>query len=244
MFCVGILKKVDKDERRGVIAAKLSEFSPTRPDLYIPTNPHCKVLAHIPTSGTPMQSAAKVPILVAFQVQDCDDPVPVHRKAIANGSADGHEDSPQENANGGSSTVARHSDEMMSGGGGIRTLACIFKVGDDVRQDVLALQVIHILRDAFNSAGLPAYLCPYGCLPTGYERGVIEVVPNTKSRAALGEMSDKGLFDIFQSQFGPPGSPAFEAARQNFIASEAGYAIASFLLQVRMYGAVNEILCM
>jgi hypothetical protein len=28
------------------------------------------------------------------------------------------------------------------------------------------------------------------------------------------------------------GSPAFEAARSNFIASEAGYAIASFLLQV------------
>ena len=36
-----------------------------------------------------------------------------------------------------------------------------------------------------------------------------------------------------QAEFGAPGSPAFEAARQNFIASEAGYAVASFLLQVR-----------
>lgn len=35
-----------------------------------------------------------------------------------------------------------------------------------------------------------------------------------------------------QTEFGMPGSPAFEAARNNFIASEAGYAIASFLLQV------------
>lgn len=34
------------------------------------------------------------------------------------------------------------------------------------------------------------------------------------------------------AQFGAPGSPAFEAARRNFITSEAGYAIASFLLQV------------
>ncbi|KAF5834125.1 kinase-like domain-containing protein [Dunaliella salina] len=114
-----------------------------------------------------------------------------------------------------------------------KSLACIFKVGDDVRQDVLALQVIRLLEEAFKSTGLPAYLCSYGCLPTGYERGIIEVVPNTKSRAGLGELSDKGLYDIFQAEFGMPGSPAFEAARHNFIASEAGYAIASFLLQAK-----------
>ena len=43
-------------------------------------------------------------------------------------------------------------------------------------------QVICILRDAFTAAGLDLYLRPYGCIPTGYERGVIEVVPHTKSR--------------------------------------------------------------
>ncbi len=31
-----------------------------RNDLYIPTNPDCRLLAVIPESGTPMQSAAKV----------------------------------------------------------------------------------------------------------------------------------------------------------------------------------------
>ena len=48
----------------------------------------------------------------------------------------------------------------------------------------------------------------------------------------MGELSDKGLYDIFQSEFGAPGSPSFEEARRNFIVSEAGYAIVSFLLQV------------
>lgn len=171
-------------------------------------------------------------------------------------------------------------------------------------------QVISLLRDAFSAAGLGAYLRPYGCIPTGYERGVIEVVPHTKSRcaphathhahcaqgacgraaalrrmllhsldslpallgvhaiqptfdtlhaawhacgcslnypppplpsacfpfrrsAALGELSDSGLYDIFQVEFGSPGSAAFEAARRAFIASAAGYAVASFLLQAK-----------
>lgn len=68
----------------------------------MPTNPDCIVLRHIPKSGTPMQSAAKVPILVAFEVEQRR-PAPLPPLQ--------------------------------------RSLACIFKVGDDVRQDVLALQV-------------------------------------------------------------------------------------------------------
>lgn len=60
----------------------------------------------------------------------------------------------------------------------------------------------------------------------------LQVVPNTKSRAALGELSDRGLHDIFCSEFGAVGSPTLEWARENFIVSEAAYAVASYLLQV------------
>jgi phosphatidylinositol 4-kinase len=52
-------------------------------------------------------------------------------------------------------------------------------------------QVITLLHGAFSRAGLGLYLRPYGCLPTGYECGIIECVPNTRSRAALGELSDR-----------------------------------------------------
>lgn len=62
----GILKKVEKDERKAAIAVELAKFAPSRPDLYLPTNPDCRVVNHIHNSGTPMQSAAKVGVSSIF----------------------------------------------------------------------------------------------------------------------------------------------------------------------------------
>ncbi|EIE19821.1 phosphatidylinositol 3 and 4-kinase family protein, partial [Coccomyxa subellipsoidea C-169] len=188
----GSLYPVRKDERKAGAVRLARELKLQRDDLYLPTSPHYRVKGVIPESATPMQSAAKVPILVAFQVEDMD-----------------------------------RQEE------GARVQACIFKVGDDCRQDVLALQVVGLLKDALAKAGLPLYLAPYGVLPTAYECGIIEVVPNCNSRSGLGETADGGLYDIFRREFGAPGTPRFEAARQNFIVSEAGYAIACFLLQAK-----------
>ncbi len=50
----------------------------------------------------------------------------------------------------------------------------------------------------------------------------MQVVPNCNSRSGLGETADGGLYEIFCREFGAPGTPRFEAARQKFIASEAG----------------------
>lgn len=114
--------------------------------------------------------------------------------------------------------------------GKVERVGCIFKVGDDCRQDVLALQVIAMLEETFKDIGLDLFLYTYGVITTGYEMGLIEVVPNTKSRSGLGELSDCGLMQIFKQNFGEPGSETFESARQNFIRSCAGYAVTSFIL--------------
>ena len=57
------------------------------------------------------------------------------------------------------------------------------------------------------------------------------MVPNTRSRNQMGETTDGGLLEIFQQDYGPVGSPSFEAAREMFMISSAGYAVASSLLQ-------------
>jgi len=48
-----------------------------------------------------------------------------------------------------------------------------------------------------------------------------------------GEVTDGGLLDVFQNEFGLPGSARFESARSAFIESSAAYAVVSYLLQAK-----------
>lgn len=82
--------------------------------------------------------------------------------------------------------------------------------------------MIGLLREVWEAAGLGLAVEPYGVLPTRYECGIIQVVPNCTSRASLGETADGGLYEIFCRDFGSPGSARFEAARENFVRTAAG----------------------
>ena len=52
----------------------------------------------------------------------------------------------------------------------------IFKSGDDLRQDILTLQMLGIMDKIWKLEGLDLCLTPYGCISTGPDMGMIETV--------------------------------------------------------------------
>lgn len=111
--------------------------------------------------------------------------------------------------------------------------AAIFKVGDDCRQDVLALQLISMFRTIWSNIGLDVYVFPYRVTATAPGCGVIDVLPNSISRDMLGREAVNGLYEYFITKFGPEDSIEFQNARNNFVKSLAGYSIISYLLQFK-----------
>lgn len=111
--------------------------------------------------------------------------------------------------------------------------AAIFKVGDDCRQDVLALQLISLFRTIWSSIGLDVYVFPYRVTATAPGCGVIDVLPNSVSRDMLGREAVNGLYEYFTSKFGNESTIEFQNARNNFVKSLAGYSVISYLLQFK-----------
>ncbi len=72
----GILKpSQSKDEKKAIIREKLIQYNKEIPEnVYLPTNQRFRVVGIVTTSGMPMQSAARVPILVSFEVQEYQGP--------------------------------------------------------------------------------------------------------------------------------------------------------------------------
>ncbi|WFD06061.1 1-phosphatidylinositol 4-kinase [Malassezia vespertilionis] len=111
--------------------------------------------------------------------------------------------------------------------------SAIFKVGDDCRQDVLALQVIAQFKAIFMSVGLDVYLDPYRVTATEPGCGVIDVVPNATSRDEMGRAKVNDLLTFFKTRYGGEESIAFQKARINFIQSMAAYSVVCHILQIR-----------
>lgn len=196
--------KDNGDRGRACLAEIQKVVVPER--VYLPSNPGCLVFEIDRGMGIPLQSAAKAPYLAQFKVMN------VGVKML------------EELATNPTQQILNETSFWQK---------TIFKAGDDCRQDMLALQIIEIFRNAFNSVGLDVYLFPYKVVATAPGFGIIECIPNSKSRNEIGKKSDQTLLEIFRQRYGDENSQTFMEKRRNFIKSVAAYSLVLFILQIK-----------
>jgi phosphatidylinositol 4-kinase len=201
-----------KPEKKQKIEEELRKIK-VEVGVYLPSNPDGAVIGIDRKSGKPLQSHAKAPFMATFRI----------KKTKTGGIDETNEmleEGNQDKIDGKENTI-----EVWQ--------SAIFKVGDDCRQDVLALQMIAAFRGIFQTVGLDVYVFPYRVTATAPGCGVIDVLPNSISRDMLGREAVNGLYDYFISKYGNEDSLRFQQARNNFVKSMAAYSVISFLLQFK-----------
>ncbi|KAI2640683.1 hypothetical protein GGS26DRAFT_172568 [Hypomontagnella submonticulosa] len=205
------LIKRDKPEKKQKIEEELRKIK-VDVGVYLPSNPDGVVIGIDRKSGKPLQSHAKAPFMATFRIKK------------AKGGVEETEEVAQEMSKTGQPPAENTIEVWQS---------AIFKVGDDCRQDMLALQMVAAFRGIFHNVGLDVYVFPYRVTATAPGCGVIDVLPNSISRDMLGREAVNGLYDYFISKYGNEDSLRFQHARNNFVKSMAAYSIISFLLQFK-----------
>ena len=203
--------KRPKPEKKQKIEEELRKIK-VEVGVYLPSNPDGVVVGIDRKSGKPLQSHAKAPYMATFRIRK------------SKGEMEGTDEMLEET----NKNVSVPQDSTIE-----IWQSAIFKVGDDCRQDVLALQMIAAFRGIFNDVGLDVYVFPYRVTATAPGCGVIDVLPNSISRDMLGREAVNGLYDYFISKYGNEDSLRFQEARSNFVKSMAAYSIISFLLQFK-----------
>ncbi|XP_069754328.1 phosphatidylinositol 4-phosphate 3-kinase C2 domain-containing subunit alpha isoform X2 [Narcine bancroftii] len=113
----------------------------------------------------------------------------------------------------------------------------MFKIGEDLRQDMLALQMIKIMDKIWLQEGLDLRMVIFKCLSTGKDRGMVELVPSSETLRKIqveygvtGSFKDKPLADWLRKY--NPTEEEYEKASENFIYSCAGCCVATYVLGI------------
>ena len=121
------------------------------------------------------------------------------------------------------------------------TLSIIFKRGDDLRQDMLTLQIFETMDKIWQEADLYLKILPYGCIATSHRGGMIEAVLNAETIANIQKNAGTIAFvpkkSVYQSLYAwlsknNQGDVALAKAIDNFTKSCAAYCVATYVLGI------------
>ncbi|XP_053892228.1 phosphatidylinositol 3-kinase C2 domain-containing subunit gamma isoform X2 [Malaclemys terrapin pileata] len=118
-----------------------------------------------------------------------------------------------------------------------RNINVIFKVGDDLRQDMLVLQIIRVMDRIWLQEGLDMQMIIYKCLSTGKGQGLVQMVSDATTLAKIhresgliGPLKENTIKKWFSHHH--PVESSYQEAIKNFFHSCAGWCVVTFILGV------------
>ncbi|CAG2244141.1 PIK3C2 [Mytilus edulis] len=128
-------------------------------------------------------------------------------------------------------------DVLMPYNPGISVCGLDLKVGDDLRQDMLTLQMIRIMDRLWLKQGLDLKMITFSCLATGPKKGMVEIVTESDtlrkiqvSSGVTGSFKDRPIKEWLQKH--NPTELEYQKAVENFTRSCAGYCVATYVLGI------------
>ncbi|XP_050296018.1 phosphatidylinositol 4-phosphate 3-kinase C2 domain-containing subunit alpha [Anthonomus grandis grandis] len=113
----------------------------------------------------------------------------------------------------------------------------IYKVGDDLQQDMLTLQLIRLMDKLWLHEGLDLKMVAFNCIPTSKRKGMIEMVSKSETLRKIqtehgltGSFKDKPIAEWLAKH--NPSELEYSRAVQNFTASCAGYCVVTYVMGI------------
>ncbi|KAF7635539.1 hypothetical protein Mgra_00005081 [Meloidogyne graminicola] len=113
------------------------------------------------------------------------------------------------------------------------------RAGDDLRQDAVVTQLVRAMNAIWLGEQLDLRMLLFRCMPTGNEKGLIELVPNCRTLCEIQMEMGSGAAgvwrdDVLNKWLGKqnPSEFQYKAALENFRRSCAGWCVATYILGI------------